>query len=273
MSQVIAPFEKPTLTTPSRHSRLSMNPSQPDFMSHVIAAREQYGIPEVQMAAHASDFVVAGSETTATALSCITYYLQKRPDILAKLRGEVRSAFSSYAEIDSESTLHLKYLKAVCLEAMRVYPPLPFPLPRIVPDGGAEVDSHYLPGGTIVSTNPFAASMSSANFVDPWDFKPERWLGENTEDNLEASQPFSHGPRSCLGRRCVSSLLFPCFLPHFDLIFIYADQRDTFSAALGGWRCAPSWPKCTFSTIWSCSNQIWTGISSRRCTRCGRNQS
>ncbi|EKG12711.1 Cytochrome P450 [Macrophomina phaseolina MS6] len=169
-------------------------------MSHIIAAREQYGIPEVQMAAHASDFVVAGSETTATALSCITYYLQKRPNILRKLQDEVRSAFSSYGEIDSESTQRLKYLKAVCLEAMRVYPPLPFSLPRVVPAGGADVDGHYLPGGTIVSTNPFAASMSSANFIDPWEFRPERWLGENTADDLEASQPFSHGPRSCLGR-------------------------------------------------------------------------
>lgn len=32
------------------------------------------------------------------------------------------------------------------------------------------------------------------------EFKPERWLGENTVDDQEASQPFSMGPRGCLGR-------------------------------------------------------------------------
>ena len=32
-------------------------------------------------------------------------------------------------------------------------------------------------------------------------FKPERWLDKDSVDNLEASQPFSLGPRGCLGRR------------------------------------------------------------------------
>ena len=54
---------------------------------------------------------------------------------------------------------------------------------------------------TVVSTNPIAASLSSANFESPLDFRPERWLGENSNDILEASQPFSLGPRGCLGRK------------------------------------------------------------------------
>lgn len=53
---------------------------------------------------------------------------------------------------------------------------------------------------TTVSTNPFAASMSSANFANPWKFDPNRWIDENREDTLEASQPLSLGPRACLGR-------------------------------------------------------------------------
>ena len=98
-----------------------------------------------------------------------------------------------------------------------MYAPLPFALPRVVPDGGDTVDGHLLPAGvsesspkypvrllifqTIVSTNPVAASLSSANFESPLDFRPERWFGENTQDILEATQPFSLGPRGCLGRK------------------------------------------------------------------------
>jgi len=52
----------------------------------------------------------------------------------------------------------------------------------------------------MVSTNPLAASLSSANFKSPWEFVPERWLRESNEDRLEAAQPFSLGPRGCLGR-------------------------------------------------------------------------
>lgn len=53
----------------------------------------------------------------------------------------------------------------------------------------------------IVSTNPMAASLSTANFASPFEFRPERWLGVNDKDVLEACQPFSLGPRGCLGRK------------------------------------------------------------------------
>ena len=87
----------------------------------------------------------AGSETTATSLSCITYYLLRNPEVSRKLQDEIRGAFKSYDEINARSTTSLKYLNAVCLEGMRIYAPLPFPLPRIVPEGGDTVDGHHLP--------------------------------------------------------------------------------------------------------------------------------
>lgn len=62
---------------------------------------------------------------------------------------------------------------------------------------------HVLTFGTqtIVSTNPFAASMSPENFRDPWVFDPQRWLDAENKDVLDASQPFSLGSRICLGQR------------------------------------------------------------------------
>lgn len=151
----------------------------------------------------------------------MTYYLLRYPTIYRKLQHEIRSAFKAYDEINANSTTDLEYLHAVALEAMRMYAPLPFALPRVVPEGGDTVDGHFLPAGvsllnlkglwkpltvlfqTIVSTNPTAASLSSANFESPFEFRPERWLGEkkNNRDVLEAAQPFSLGPRGCLGRK------------------------------------------------------------------------
>ena len=43
--------------------------------------------------------------------------------------------------------------------------------------------------------------MSPENFVDPEDFRPERWLKRDSSERLEASQPFSMGPRGCIGRK------------------------------------------------------------------------
>ncbi|MCJ1258246.1 Cytochrome P450 monooxygenase orf11 [Lignoscripta atroalba] len=182
------------------NQRIRRETDRKDFMTRLLEIRDEYNITDIQLAAHASDFVIAGSETTATALACITYYLLRKPEVMRHLQNEVRNAFKSYDEIDAASTASLKYLHAVALEGMRLYPPLPFALPRVVPHGGDTVDGHFLPGGTIVSTNPLAASVSAENFDDPWEFNPQRWLGQNDTDTLEASQPFSMGVRSCLGR-------------------------------------------------------------------------
>ncbi|KAI6773102.1 hypothetical protein HG530_004060 [Fusarium avenaceum] len=180
--------------------RKTQDSCRKDFLTKIMEARASEDISDIQIAAHASDFVIAGSETTATALSCITYYLQKNQEILKKLRQELQRNFNSCQEIDNASTSGLPYLNAIILEGMRIYPPLPFPLPRVVPEGGDTVDGHFIPAGTIVSTNPFAASMSPSNFKNPWAFDPDRWLFSTKDDNREASQPFSLGTRGCLGK-------------------------------------------------------------------------
>lgn len=120
---------------------------RPDFLTKIIEARSEANIPDVAIAAHSSDFVIAGSETTATTLAVMTYYLLKNPEIMSELKQEVREAFDNYESIDAASAGSLKYLKAVAQEAMRMYPPLPFALPRVVPEGGATVDGQFLPAG------------------------------------------------------------------------------------------------------------------------------
>lgn len=83
---------------------------------------------------------------------------------MARLQEEVRSAFTRYEEIDSASTIPLKYLKAVAQEAMRIYPPLPFALPRVVPEPGCHVDGQFLPGGVRIPFI-FPPPMSSSSMV------------------------------------------------------------------------------------------------------------
>ncbi|EAW12419.1 cytochrome P450 [Aspergillus clavatus NRRL 1] len=180
--------------------RIQQKTNRKDFMSHLLAERNASQISDIQLAAHASDFVIAGSETTATCLATVIYYVGRNPRILKALQEEVRSAFGRPEEINGQSTSSLKYLHAVCLEALRIFPPLALGLPRVVPEGGEMIDGYFVPAKTIVSTNPFAASLDPANFDAPWVFCPERWLRLSAEDQLEASQPFSMGSRSCLGQ-------------------------------------------------------------------------
>ena len=101
----------------------------------------------MQIAAHASDFVLAGSETTATTLATVTYYLQKHRKAYARLCDEIRATFKSYNDINSVSTNDLPYLQMVILEALRLYPPVPFNLPREAPQCGDIVDGAFVHGG------------------------------------------------------------------------------------------------------------------------------
>lgn len=52
-----------------------------------------------------------------------------------------------------------------------------------------------------VYTSGWSLTHDARNFHEPFSFKPERWLDPSNADVKEASQPFSLGPRGCLGRK------------------------------------------------------------------------
>lgn len=91
--------------------------------------------------------MIAGSETTATVLTGVTYYLLKNTEILAKLTEEVRTSYTSEDEIDLVSVQKLTYMLAVLNETLRIYPPIPTAQPRVVPSGGSVVCEKFLPAG------------------------------------------------------------------------------------------------------------------------------
>ncbi|KAL9591972.1 MAG: hypothetical protein Q9179_007191, partial [Wetmoreana sp. 5 TL-2023] len=136
--------------------RINRKTDRKDFYTRILENREPGAFSDVQLAAHASDFVLAGSETSSTCLSTITYYLLKTPTVAEKLKREIRGAFASYEDINATSTTTLEYMNAVIQEAMRIYPPLPFGIPRVVPEGGDTVGGHFLPAGVSSTTREFA---------------------------------------------------------------------------------------------------------------------
>ncbi|KAJ4303772.1 hypothetical protein N0V90_002673 [Kalmusia sp. IMI 367209] len=165
-----------------------------DFFKHIL---EKGDLPRQGLESNADLLIVAGSETTATALSGVAYYLSKDPDCLSKLKNEVRGAFTSFDSITGDATAKLPYLHAVIEEGLRIYPPVPFGLKRLSP--GAVVSEQYIPEGTVVSTPSWVAHHDSRYWKDPDAFRPERWLDEGWGDNKQAFNPFSLGPRVCLG--------------------------------------------------------------------------
>jgi cytochrome P450 len=97
--------------------------------------------------------LLAGSETTATLLSAVTYYLLKNPSVMQKLKDEIRTSFTTEDEITQISVNKLKYQLAVLDETLRIHSPTPGGFPRMVPEGGREIDGQWVPGG--VRETPF----------------------------------------------------------------------------------------------------------------------
>ncbi|KAK6952190.1 hypothetical protein Daesc_006723 [Daldinia eschscholtzii] len=183
--------------------RLEHESPVPDFMDKLIEAHKTGKMSRGQLVGNASVLIKAGSETTATLLSGLTYLLLKNPRVHEKLKSEVRGAFHSPDEITITRVNQCKYLLGCIEEALRIYPPSPQPHQRVVPPGGAIVNGEHLPEGVAVSIPIFAASRSPQNWLEPDSFIPERWTGEDpqfNDDKRDASQPFSFGPRNCIGR-------------------------------------------------------------------------
>lgn len=133
----------------------------------------------------------------------IFYYLIRNPRCHRLLEAEARSQFHGSHEITILSTQRLPYLKAVIEEGMRMHPPAPGTFPRTTPPGGAMICGKFVPGGYSVGVNQCAVTRSPENFLAPDEFAPERWMGDErfSKDRKAAFQPFSYGPRNCIGKK------------------------------------------------------------------------
>jgi hypothetical protein len=127
--------------------RVAQGTNRKDFVSYILAKREELNITDWELAAHANALIVAGSETSATTLSGMHYYLLNNPEVYAKLKAEVRGKFRNPDEVDARTAATLPYLTACIDETFRTYPPIPIAMPRVTPKGGCTIAGHYVPGG------------------------------------------------------------------------------------------------------------------------------
>ncbi|KAM5361367.1 hypothetical protein ACJZ2D_013137 [Fusarium nematophilum] len=202
-------------------ARMERDTKRPDFLSYILRHNDEKGMVRGEILELSDGLIVAGSETTATLLSGTTYFLLTDRAKYEKVVGEIRSAFGSEDEITIVSVNQLSYTLAVLNEGLRMYPPVPFGLPRKVPLSGELVEGYWLPEEAI-SVPHWSAYRSERNFAQPDTFIPERWLGDPRfdGDNKSVLQPFSMGPRNCIGKNLAyaeSRLLLVRLLWKFDL--------------------------------------------------------
>ncbi|RCI07681.1 hypothetical protein L249_5734 [Ophiocordyceps polyrhachis-furcata BCC 54312] len=186
--------------------RLGHSSSSRDYMAHMMGGSGSQAMSELEIAATSGALFVGGSETTATALSGLLYFLSEDTERCRLVTSEVRSRFASRDGIGIRDCLSLQYLCACIEETLRLYPPVADLPPRVSP--GAIVGGRYIPAGTRIFVSLPATFRNPAHFKDASSFRPERWLPKShplhdaafDDDNRPAVRPFSYGSRDCLGQ-------------------------------------------------------------------------
>lgn len=175
-----------------------------DFTECMVSRKDEQQMSHDEIQENAEVLIIAGSETTATTLTGATFLLATNPACMTRVVEEVRAAFQNEEEINIVNTAsRLPYTLAVLDETMRRYPPVAACTPRQTPPGGNMILGEFVPGGTVLGVWHWPMYHSEAHFRRPFDFCPERWLGdpEFVNDRRDAFEPFSFGPRNCLGRK------------------------------------------------------------------------
>jgi len=186
------------------------------------------------------NFVIAGRDTTASALTWTTYELIKNPEVEKRVLDEMKAVFGADWKKEREGQLEkeddyyyhrtnqLEYLDIVIMETLRLHAPVPLDDREAVADDVLP-DGVKIPKGAVVYFNPTVHNRSSEVWgPDVLLFKPERWLDEDGKrKNVTAfTYPtFSGGLRMCLGKNLAIlevKLLLSLLLPRFH--FALADK-------------------------------------------------
>lgn len=217
-----------------------------DGRSDMLAAFSRNGLNKDDLLTEAFLQILAGSDTTATAIRSTMLHLISNPRVYRKLQAEVDEAVArgdvSPDGIVQDKTLRsLPYLQAVFREGLRIHPPISDLAPKTVPAGGdtVVVDGRtvFLPGGTNVGYSVFGLHRSKAFFGPDADhFRPERWLLDEKNpvemarlDEMRRTTEliFGYGKYQCLGKAIasleVTKVLFE-FMRHFDWALISPER-------------------------------------------------
>jgi cytochrome P450 len=148
---------------------------------------------------------MVGTDSTATAVRCILYYITTSPRVYSTLTQELLSATLTRPVLRDSEARALPYLQACILEGLRVWPPVASLIYKVAPPQGDTHNGLFIPGGTRISYSAWALHHSKQMYgADADIFRPERWL-EASGEKLNAMERsvqlvFGTGKYGCLGK-------------------------------------------------------------------------
>jgi len=217
----------------SRRSEISEGHLREDLLSRFMAAAisdldqletecDKNGSQNMAMVSEKSElfvrdmmvsFMMAGRDTTSSALTWFFWLISSRPHIQEAIRREIllvkgnRNSITVEPEdqwvvFDFDELKGMQYLHAALCESMRLWPPVSVDT-KVAATDDVFPDGTVVPRGWFVSYSIYSLGrMESIWGRDFMDFRPERWLkdGEFVGENPYKFTVFQAGPRICLGK-------------------------------------------------------------------------
>lgn len=175
--------------------RANHDPNRTDILSMLISAIDEEGksMTDVELRDELLALLVAGHETTATAMSWALYWIHRLPEVKEKLLQELQSVSD---RTDWMSIFKLPYLTAVCNETLRIHPVAMLTFPRMVVEP-VEILGHHLDPNTIVIGCIYLLHHREDLYPNSSQFQPERFL--DRQFSPYEFMPFGGGVRRCVG--------------------------------------------------------------------------
>ncbi|CAN6284313.1 unnamed protein product [Urochloa humidicola] len=205
--------------------------SRGDFLAHIAASGE---LSDESLRNVITNFLLAGRDTTSSALTWFFWLVSGRPDVEEKIADEIRRVRRGGGTAEAftfDDLREMHYIQAALTESMRLYPPVPLGkhYPKeddVLPDGT------FVGRGWAVSHSVYAmARLESLWGKDCDEFKPERWLRD--DGTFQPESPFRYtvfyaGPRTCLGKEMAyiqMKAIVSCAFERFSFRFLGGEDR------------------------------------------------
>ncbi|HEY9629926.1 MAG TPA: cytochrome P450 [Coleofasciculaceae cyanobacterium] len=170
--------------------------SRTDILSLLMAAQDEAGQPmtDQELRDELVSLLIAGHETTASAMAWALYWVHALPEVRTKLLAELDTLKGDFS--DPMAIARLPYLTAVCQETLRIYPIAMLTFPRQVQQP-IELMGYALEPGMILVGCIYLVHQRPDLYPNPKQFQPERFLDKKFSSYEFI--PFGGGARRCIG--------------------------------------------------------------------------
>ncbi|XP_013391105.1 cytochrome P450 2J6 isoform X2 [Lingula anatina] len=195
-----------------RH-RQSFDPTDiRDFIDLFIKVTQEEQDPEIYAEWNVFriivDLYLAGTDTTANTLRWSLIHMVNQLDVQKRVQQEIDQVIGQGRVAKMEDKAEMPFTEATILEVLRISPVVPLGVPHATSET-INLDGYTIPKGTMILGDLYRVLHDKNNFEDPYKFKPERWLDDNSKViKSDKLIPFSIGPRACLGKGLAEMELF-----------------------------------------------------------------